>query len=218
MFSSEGSGERSSQSAVIPDENDLLRRAQAPQAALRRLRWAGCAVLLTGAFAAGCSSGRPVPQYPAAGRPPATSAPVSLPPADSLVRVPRPDYSDPASVATAFYIAWAGTDAVHDGPDTYAARCAPLVTASLQIQLAASPPATAGWQAMHSEHLVSLVRVQAVTHPDGAPAPTPLVMYLRVYAIRVTTTAASRTTSSDGVTLRLTRSRGRWLVSRVLFY
>jgi hypothetical protein len=71
---------------------------------------------------------------------------------------------------------------------------------------------------MHRERLVSLVRVSAVTHPDGAPAPTPTTAYLRVYAERVTTTTAGRTTASDGVTLRLTRSGGRWLVSAVLFY
>jgi hypothetical protein len=218
MFSSESTGEWSSPFAAIPDENDPPHRAQAPQAASRRLRWAGCAVLLIGGLAVGCSAGRLVPRYTAAGRPPATSAPVPPPPAGPLVHVPRPDYSDPASVATAFYIAWAATDAVHDGPDAYAARCAPLVTAPLEAQLAGSQPATAGWQAMRSEHLISLGRVQAVTHPDGAPSPTPLVVYLRVYAIRVTITTVGRTTRSDGITLQLTRSRGRWLVSRVLFY
>jgi hypothetical protein len=44
------------------------------------------------------------------------------------------------------------------------------------------------------------------------------VAYLRVYATRVTTSAAGRTASSDGITLQLTRSGGRWLVSRLLFY
>jgi hypothetical protein len=44
------------------------------------------------------------------------------------------------------------------------------------------------------------------------------VQYLRVYATRVTTTTASHTISSDGITLQLTRSGGRWLVSRLLFY
>jgi len=203
--------------AAISGGNGLLHRAQAPQVARRRRR-AGCGVLLVAAFVAGCSVGRAVPQPTPAGRPPTTSAPVTTSPAGSLIRVPHPDYTDPASVATAFYVAWASTDAIHDGPDAYAARCAPLVTASLEAQLAASPPATAGWQAMHDEHLVSLVLVQAVTHPDGAPAPTRSVVYLRVYATRVTITTAGRTTSSDGVSLRLTRSSGRWLVSRVLFY
>ena len=71
---------------------------------------------------------------------------------------------------------------------------------------------------MRRSRLISLVRVRAVTRPDGAPAPTPSVTYLRVYATRVTVTTGGRTTGSDGITLRLTRSGGRWLVSAVLFY
>jgi hypothetical protein len=121
-------------------------------------------------------------------------------------------------VAAAFYVAWASTDAVHDQPGTYLARCAPLVTAALERQLAASRPAPAGWQAMRRARLVSLVRVRAVTHPDGAPAPTAAAVYLRVYATRATTSSAGRQVASDGVTVQLTRSGGQWLVSAVLFY
>src|SRR5271166_487670 len=123
----------------------------------------------------------------------------------SLVRVPRPDYSSSASMAAAFYVAWASTDAVHDQPGTYLALCAPLVTAVLERQLAASQPAPAAWQAMRRARLVSLIRVQAVTHPAGAPAPAPDVVYLRVYATHVTTTAAGRQVAGDGVTVELTR-------------
>jgi hypothetical protein len=139
-------------------------------------------------------------------------------PAGSLAGVPRPDYARPASVAAAFYVAWASTDAVHDQPGRYLALCAPLVTPALERQLAASQPAPAAWQAMRRARLVSLVRVRAVTHPDGAPVPTPAAVYLRVYATRVTTTSADRQVASDGVTVELTRSGGRWLVSAVLFY
>ena len=71
---------------------------------------------------------------------------------------------------------------------------------------------------MRRARLVSLVRVQAVTHPAGAPAPAADVVYLRVYATRVTTTPDGRQIASDGVTVELTRSGGRWLVSAVLFY
>jgi len=183
----------------------------------RRPRRAGHAALLVAALVAGCSSGPTMPLH-AAGRPPAPRVPVTAQAAGSLVRVPRPDYSDPASVAAAFYIAWASADALRDGPDTYVARCAPLVTASLEQQLAASQPATAAWQGMRRDREVSLVHVDAVTRPDGAPAPTSSAAYLRVYARRVTTTTAGRTTSSDGVTVQLTRSGERWLVSRLLFY
>ena len=184
-----------------------------------RLLAARCAGVLAAALAAGCASGYAAPHHGAAAGSPAPGLPSpAVTPPGSLVRVPRPDYADPASVAAAFYVAWAGTDAVHDGPDAYAARCAPLATASLDRQLAASQAATAAWQAMRRAHEVSLVRVRAVTRPAGAPAPTPSAVYLRVYATRVTTTTAGRVTSSDGTTLQLARSGDRWLVSRLLFY
>ena len=175
---------------------------------------AGCGILVAAVLAAGCAGGHPAARPAPPGR---SQAPASAPSA-SLVRVPPPDYASPASVASAFYIAWASVDAVHDGPDAYAARCTPLATASLERELAASQPATAAWQEMRRSRLVSLVQVRAVTRPDGAPAPTASVAYLSVYAIRVTVTTGGRTTGSDGITLRLARSGGRWLVSAVLFY
>ena len=179
-----------------------------------RQRAALCGVLIAAMLAAGCAGGHLVVRPAAPGR---SAAPASAPSA-SLVRVPHPDYASPASVASAFYIAWASVDAIHDGPDAYAARCAPLATASLERELAASQPATAAWQDMRRSRLVSLVHVRAVIRPDGAPAPTASVTYLSVYATRVTLTPAGRTTGSDGITLRLARSGGRWLVSAVLFY
>jgi len=171
-------------------------------------------ILAAAALAAGCAGGQPAAR-PAAPRP-AAPATAPVPPA-SLVKVPRPDYASPASVAAAFYVAWAGVDAVHHGPDALAARCAPLSTPSLERELAASQPATAAWQEMRASRTVSLVQVRAVTRPDGAPAATGSAAYLSVYATRVTVTTAGRTTGSDGITLRLTRSGTRWLVSAVLF-
>ena len=172
------------------------------------------AVLAAG-LVTGCAAGAASPHPAAAAGRPASG--IAARPG-SQVRVPRPDYARPVSVAAAFYVAWASTDAVHDQPGTYLARCAPLVTAALERQLAASQPAPAAWQAMRRARLVSLVRVQAVTQPDGAPAPAPDVVYLRVYATRVTTTSAGRQAASDGITVQLTRSGSRWLVSAVLFY
>jgi hypothetical protein len=159
---------------------------------------------------AGCAGAPPaVPHRAAAPRPA---------PADSLVRVPVPDYASPASVAAAFYVAWGSADAEHDGPGAFAARCAPLATASLERQLAAGQPPTAAWDAMRRQRTVSLVRVTAVTRPDGAPAPTMQVAYLRVYAVRVTTSTAGRTTADDGITVQLDHAGARWLVARVLFF
>ena len=195
------------------------RRVRRPLARCQRRRLSGpwLAAVLAAGLATGCAAGAASPRPAAAGGRPAPGPGIAVP-AGSLVRVPRPDYSSPASVAAAFYVAWASTDAVHDQPGTYLALCAPLVTAALERQLAASQPAPAAWQAMRRARLVSLVRVQAVTHPAGAPAPAPAAVYLRVYATRVTTTSAGRQVASDGVTVRLTRSGGRWLVSAVLFY
>jgi hypothetical protein len=180
-----------------------------------RLSWAWLAAAVAAVLVAGCAGGAASPRPAVAGERPTPGIAV---PAGSLAGVPHPDYARPASVAAAFYVAWASTDAVHDQPGRYLALCAPLVTAALERQLAASQPAPFAWRAMRRARLVSLVRVRAVTHPAGAPAPAPDVVYLRVYATRVTTTSAGRQVASDGVTVELTRSGGRWLVSAVLFY
>jgi len=181
----------------------------------RRLSGAWLAAVVAAVLVTGCAAGAASPRPAVAGERPAPGIAV---PAGSLVRVPHPDYSRPASVAAAYCVAWASTDAVHDQPGRYLALCAPLVTPALERQLAASQPAPAAWQAMRRARLVSFVRVRAVTHPDGAPVPTASVVYLRVYATRVTTSSARRQAASDGVTVQLTRSGGRWLVSAVLFY
>lgn len=139
------------------------------------------------------------------------------PPA-AVIRVPQPDFANPASVAASFFTAWASTDSVHDGPGAYLARCSALVTPALRHQLAASQPASAAWQGLRAEHLVSLVRIDAVTRPNGGPPPTRTEVFLRVYAERVTTTTAGRSVTADGATLQLVRRGHRWLVARLLFY
>jgi hypothetical protein len=192
-------------------------RGRHQRTARRRARQAGA--LLAAVLVTGCAGGHAALRHAAAVRPqvPALSG-AAVAQAGSLVRVPRPDYSSPASVAAAFYVAWASTDVIHDGPDAYTARCAPLATTSLERQLASGQPATAAWQELRRDRTVSLVQVRAVIRPAGAPAPTSQVVYLRVYATRVTTSTAGRIVSSDGITLRLTRSGGRWLASAVLFW
>ena len=207
---------------IDPRYREARRREPSPAADGSRqhrapLRRAGCGALTVAVLLAGCTGGHRAPAgTPPSQRPrPGRAAPVA---AGSLVRVPRPDYADPASVAAAFYTAWASVDPVHDAPMSFAARCAPLTTPALARQLAASQLPAAAWQQMRGKHLASLVRVDAVTRPDGAPAPAGSVTYLRVYATRVTITAAGRDTSSDGTTLQLTRTGGRWLVSAVLFW
>ena len=184
--------------------------------ACRTGRWArrGWAVLCVAA-AAGCTGAPPAVVAHRAG---AYRPVLVAPAAGSLVRVPVADYASPASVAAAFYVAWAGVDTVHDTPGAVAGRCARLATPQLEAQLAASQPASAAWAAMRRDRTVSLVRVQAVTQPDGAPAPTPSLAYLRVYADRVTTSTAGRTDRPDGVTVQMATSGGRWLVARVLFF
>jgi len=181
---------------------------------------AAAAVLAAVAGAAllcGCAAGqRTLPtRTPPVTLPPAPAVPT---PGNSLVRVPRPNYANPASVAAAFFTAWASTDAIHDTQSTFLGRCAPLVTPALRRQLASNQPSQAEWQAMRRAWLVSLVQVQTVTHPAGAPPPSRTVVFLRIYAQRVTTTPAGRTTTSDGGTVQLNRVRGRWLVAGILFW
>ena len=130
----------------------------------------------------------------------------------------RPDFNRPASVAAAFFTAWASVDTLRGSPDRSLARCASLGTPGLKRQLAARQAAPAGWRAMRAERLVSVVHVQAVTVADDAPAPRPGRVYLSVYARRITTTTAGRTVTSDGITLLLIRHHGRWLVAQLLFY
>lgn len=121
-------------------------------------------------------------------------------------------------MAAAFFTAWASVDAVHDSRNAFLARCAPLVTLALRRQLAINQPGAAEWGLMRREHVISIVRVRAVTHPEGAPAPTLTRVFLRVYAVRIVSIPAGRTTHSDGITLQLARSGGRWLVARILFW
>jgi hypothetical protein len=183
------------------------------------------AAVALAALLSGCTNGSavpaPVPQAPpdaAATTGSRSLAAAASTPAPSLVRVPRPDYARPSSVAASFFTAWASVDAIHDRPGAYLARCAGLVTPALERQLEAGQPAPVGWQVMRAEHMVSLAQVRAVTRPSGAPAPSATVTYLRVYAQQVTTSAMGRTVTSDGITLELIRHGRRWLVSRLLWY
>ena len=189
----------------------------------RARRVAACAAVLAAGLAGGCGSGpagpgpRPeqLPRAVTAGTAPSAGAGA---PARPAVAVPRPDYADPASVAAAFFTAWASVDAGDDRPAAFVARIAPLVTPALARQLAAGQPGPADWQLMRDDDVISLVHVQAVTHPSGAPPPSRAQEYLRIYAVRVTTTAGRRATISDGITVRLTRLRRRWLVAQLLFW
>ncbi len=187
---------------------------------LRAVRVALLAALLLAAeVATGCTS------TPATASSPVPTVAVRSASSASAAGRPRsapalgvPDLALPASVAAAFFTAWASVDSIRDSPEADLARCAHLVTPALQQQLVASQTAPAGWDAMRAEHLVSVIHVRAVTHLAGAPPPQPGQVYLRVYAQLVTTTSAGRTRTSDGITLQLIRHHGRWLVARLLFY
>jgi hypothetical protein len=128
------------------------------------------------------------------------------------------EFAAAVPVAARFFTAWASINTTHNGPDASLRHCAALVTPALRHHLAAGQAAPAGWQAMRAEHLVTVIHVQAVTLPAGAPAPAPGRIYLRVYAQQITTTATGPTVTSDGITLLLTRRHGPWLVARLLFY
>ena len=127
------------------------------------------------------------------------------------------NYAVPRSVAARFFIAWGSYDAVDEGPDAFAARCRPLVTARLARELADDRPASANWATKRRRHEVSVIRVAALRQPDGAPTPRSRRVYLRVYADRITTSTAGRHVSPTGVTVVLAHRDDRWLVDRVLF-
>lgn len=141
----------------------------------------------------------PMPLH-AAGRPSAGRTPFPTPEADSLVRVPCPDCSDPPSATSTRLIVWASVDALHHKPDAYTIGCARLATASQKRQ---------------GDHEVSFVRMRTANCLESAPALTPMVMFLRVFAIVPAT--AGHPTSSDGVTAHLTRRGGLWLADHPSF-
>jgi len=171
-----------------------------------------CAALISG-----CARGVPVTSQRIPSRTPAPAAGVAAP-EKSLVPMPRLDYTSPASVAAAFFTTWASIDAIHDPDGASLARCAPLITPALRRELASNQPDQAEWQAIHRARLVSLVHVQAITHPSGAPPASRTRVFLRIYAERVTITREGRTVLSDGITVQLDRIHGRWLVARILFW
>ena len=189
----------------------------------RARRVAACAAVLAAGLAGGCGSGpagpgpRPeqLPRAVTADTAPSTGAGA---PARPAVAVPRPDYADPASVAAAFFTAWASVDAVDDRPAASVARMRAAGHPGAGPPVAAGQPGPAEWQLMRDDDVISLVHVQAVTHPSGAPPPSRAQEYLRIYAVRVTTTAGRRATISDGITVRSTRLRRRWLVAQLLFW
>ena len=135
-----------------------------------------------------------------------------------MVRVPRPNFASPASVATSFFVAWASVDSVHDGPDTELVRCASLVTPALESQLSTYEVSPYEWQVMREDRLVSTVHVQTVTHPVAAPAPTRTRVYLSIYAERVTVSTSGRTVTSAGISVEMIRDGKRWLVASILYY
>jgi hypothetical protein len=183
------------------------------------------AAVALAALLSGCANGSAVPAPTPQAPPDAVAtmgnrslAAAASAPASSLVRVPRPHYAQPSSVAASFFTAWASVDAIHDRPGAYLARCAGLVTPALERQLESGQPAPAGWQVMQAERMVSLAHVRTIIRPSGAPVPSATVTYLRVYAQQVTTSTMGRTVTSDGITLELTRHGRRWLVSRLLWF
>ncbi len=117
-----------------------------------------------------------------------------------------PDFARPASVAAAFFTAWASID--HPGqPGRDLDRCADLVTPALKRQLAVGQTAPAAWRAMRAEHWSAWSTSRQSPTPLGLRRRCPAWCYLRVYAQRVTTTSAGRTVTSDGITVQLAPSR-----------
>lgn len=169
-------------------------------------------------LAAGCASARSaVPTQhttPASARPQLSAEPGHT---SGAVRIPAVNFRVARSVATAFYVSWASYDTRHEAPGAFVVRVRRYATPHLARELAENPPAQADWAAKHRRDEASRVRVTALKHPDGAPAPTANRVVLRVYADRTTTTDSVRKVTPDGATLVVRRYDGRWLVDAILF-
>lgn len=149
------------------------------------------------------------------GQPRSAATPMKTP--SPIPAMPSVSSGRPQAVAAAFFRAWGSYDAIHDGPDTFVARCRPLMTARLARKLAGDQPPSAAWAGKQRRREVSTIRVASLRQPDGAPEPSPRRVYFRVYGDRITTNVDGRHVTPTGVTLVLVHRDRRWLVDRVLF-
>jgi hypothetical protein len=86
-----------------------------------------------------------------------------------------------------------------------ARRGACCTAAPARSRLGRRAPGRRGGQLQRSPRWAGHAALHAAGRPPAPHVPVPAQ-------------AAGRTTSSDGVTVQLTRSGGRWLISRLLFY
>lgn len=152
-----------------------------------------------------------------------TPTTVTIGPSDE----PRPEPTLPAGprdVAVSYVTTVNSHDARpgHDRDflDSYR-RARPYVTPDLYARITA--PRSSGdyqWTTWTAQRSTVTVRVDRVAVPDGAPLPTPTMVYVRV---RFTQTATPHAGDADAVsdvgevTMVTTRQRdGRWLVSQLL--
>ncbi|MFE3559858.1 hypothetical protein ACFXKW_34125 [Streptomyces sp. NPDC059193] len=165
---------------------------------------------------------------PATATAPALSTPPPVTPSVSDAPAPR-DESVPAvpaelsSLARTFVEAWSSHDARQGKDVAYsdaARRAAAYASPELADQLSASTPGTARqWKRWSDAQAQVTASVSDVLIPDGAPAPTADLAYLRVhYAVTVTPAGAQPTRDEEQVALEARRQpSGKWCVVALPF-
>ncbi len=138
----------------------------------------------------------------------------------SRVQVPDVEFSDPASVAEAFYVAWLSYDAAVDTLDSRRARVQPYTTPALLEQGAFGNrlPAAEWQRAQNADEVVQVVAPHAFVEPY-APSPTPTrAHYMVVGTLRTTTQEGTHEEPAPPYPLVLESVAGRWLVVRISYH
>ncbi|MFI5986791.1 hypothetical protein ACIBEA_38760 [Streptomyces sp. NPDC051555] len=182
------------------------------------------------------SGGNPATTNPQAPKP--TTGPVTVPattpsppppvtpsPSDTAAR-DEPVAAVPAELSTlarVFVEAWSSHDARQGKDASYAdagRRAAAFASPALAGQLSASTSGTARqWKRWSDTQAQVTAAVTDVLIPDGAPAPTPDLAYLRVhYTVTVTSAGTQPTRDEEHVALEARRDpSGKWCVVALPF-
>ncbi|MEU9255743.1 hypothetical protein AB0D66_28330 [Streptomyces sp. NPDC048270] len=152
--------------------------------------------------------------------PPATPSPSATPARDEPVAAVPAELSN---LAHAFVEAWSSHDARQGKDASYedaGRRAAAFASPALADQLSASTSGTARqWKRWSDAKAQVTAAVSDVLIPDGAPAPTADLAYLRVhYTVTVTSAGTQPTRDEEQVALEARRDpSGKWCVVALPF-
>lgn len=126
--------------------------------------------------------------------------------------------ADAETVARSFAVAYAEHDARDGGDRSYAdagERASKFATGELVDVLAQKRPGQdAPWAALRAEQARQTAKIASVAAPDGAPAPGPSSVLVRVaYTLTTTPKSGPARQSSEQLALRLERTADGWRVA-----